>query len=236
MRNQLGTITATLLTIIVISSIIQESVFLRASLNNQLEGDFEIKLKPVGTAGIDWTLENILTDTQITFSNYKGKVILMDFFATWCAPCQESMAEIREVKAAFSSSTLVIISVDSDTENDKEADIEEFASTYQMDWKIVRDTVDLSSFYEVYSIPTFYLFDQDQKVSYSSVGSVSSSTIISKIRSLISGTPTTPSSNPEPLGFWVKNWYWFAILTIFIVIFTGVFYQRSKVIKHNKKI
>ncbi|NHJ86433.1 MAG: redoxin domain-containing protein [Asgard group archaeon] len=236
MSTQSKLILVGLVTTITFSLIIFESITVNASINDHVINDLTMNLKPVGTVGQDWTLENILTDTQISFSNYKGKVILMDFFATWCIPCQDSMAEIRKIKAAFSSSELTIISVSSDSAEVSEAEIEAFAAKYLMDWKIVRDTIDLSTFYQINYIPTFYIFDQNQEVYYASYDSIGSSTIINKIQSLVGVSTTTPTSNPKPLGFWAKNWYWFAILTVFLTVFAGVFYQRRKVIIHNKKL
>ncbi|NHJ48601.1 MAG: TlpA family protein disulfide reductase [Asgard group archaeon] len=203
-----------------------------------IDTTYATNLIDVGTLGIDWTLEDILTDSSITFSSFRGKVIILDFFATWCVPCQDSMAEFANVKNSFSSHDLVIISIHSDSAT--ESTLEDFAVDYNMDWKIVIDTANLRNHYEITNIPTIYIFDTDLRIHHRSEGIASASTLSNIINSILDEykPPATTSRPPgEPLdGFWVKNWYWFGILLVFVVIGSVVFIQRRKVIEHNKKI
>jgi thiol-disulfide isomerase/thioredoxin len=195
---------------------------------------YKTNLLDVGTVGKDWTLKDILTDNSITFSSFSGKVIVMDFFATWCVPCQESMAEFATLKNSFSSSELVIISVCAETI--PETTVENFASNFNMNWKIVIDDFDLPTHYEVSNIPTIYIFDTTLKIHYRNAGSLSAASMTSIVNSILN-----PSSTPQPSGspsdgFWSKNWYWFGIALVFIIVGISVYVQRRKVIEHNKKV
>ena len=49
-------------------------------------------------------------------------MVLLDFFATWCAPCKSFVSTLKEVKAQFSASQLVIISIDIDPDHDIDSD------------------------------------------------------------------------------------------------------------------
>ena len=204
-------------TIIPILILTQTVLFTQSSLGNQQTQDFTPMLKPIGTPGKEWTLKDVLSDMQITFSSYKGRVVLLDFFATWCQPCKMAMAEFAEVKSHFSSSELVIISISTDVE--PESTLESYAATNGITWKLVIDTISLSDYYEVVSIPTIYIFDLDQKVGYADSGVKDASTLIQVINLFLDDDSTIqPSNNHEPTnGFWAKNWYWFGILLVFTI-------------------
>ncbi|MHA1629435.1 MAG: TlpA family protein disulfide reductase [Candidatus Heimdallarchaeota archaeon] len=223
-------------TIIPILILTQTVLFTQSSLGNQQTQDFTPMLKPIGTPGKEWTLKDVLSDMQITFSSYKGRVVLLDFFATWCQPCKMAMAEFAEVKSHFSSSELVIISISTDVE--PESTLESYAATNGITWKLVIDTISLSDYYEVVSIPTIYIFDLDQKVGYADSGVKDASTLIQVINLFLDDDSTTqPSNNHEPTnGFWAKNWYWFGILLVFTIIAVSIYIQRQRVIQYNKKV
>ncbi|MCF2143199.1 MAG: TlpA family protein disulfide reductase [Candidatus Heimdallarchaeota archaeon] len=224
-------------TIIPILILIQTVLLTQSySIVNHPTHDFSPKLKPIGTPGKDWTLKDVLSDTQITFSSYAGRVVLLDFFATWCQPCKIAMAEFAEVKSHFRSSELVIISISTDVE--PESTLESYAAANGITWKLVIDTISLSDYYEVISIPTIYIFDLDQKVGYADSGVKDASTLIQVINLFLDDDSTTqPSNNHEPTnGFWAKNWYWFGILLVFIIIAVSIYIQRQRVIQYNKKV
>lgn len=205
------------------------------------ESEIVTNLLDIGDPGMDWSLKEIISDETILFSNYQGKVVLLDFFATWCVPCQEVIPELAAVRASFSTQQLIIISVGTDPSYDSEEQLEEFASTNNMNWLIVRDTITMTSYYEIESIPTIYIFDTDLNVAYRNVGVTGATMLESVIESIleesgIDPTPNNPSGNNTPAdGFWVNNWYWVVILIVFAVIGASVFVQRQIVIRNNKK-
>jgi len=53
---------------------------------------------------------------HISMDDLQGKVVLVDFWATWCAPCREALPHIREVAKKFQGQPLVILSVSLDTD------------------------------------------------------------------------------------------------------------------------
>ena len=63
-------------------------------------------------------LTNLVNDNQLTFedvlSNNKGKVVLVDFWASWCAPCRKEMPLLKNLKSKFSENELKVIEISID--------------------------------------------------------------------------------------------------------------------------
>ncbi len=66
----------------------------------------------------DLTLKSI-DGTTVSLSDYKGKVILVNFWATWCAPCLKEMPKLNELQAELGDKGLQIISISADDAKDQ---------------------------------------------------------------------------------------------------------------------
>lgn len=76
---------------------------------------------PVGKAAPDFTLAGLSRSQaqqspfdSLTLSRLKGEVVLIDFWASWCAPCKRSLPALRRLKSEWPSATFLAISVDED--------------------------------------------------------------------------------------------------------------------------
>ncbi|NHK32035.1 MAG: TlpA family protein disulfide reductase [Asgard group archaeon] len=232
------TIKITIIFPLILSSIAFSTIISETNDDSTNNLVFNPNLLDTGIFGKDFTLEDILTDSLITFSDFEGKAVILDFFATWCVPCQDSMADFAELKNSFSSDELVIISINVDSE--AEIALEDFAAIYNMDWYIVIDSVNLANHYEAYGIPTIYIFDTDLRINFRQAGSPGVATLRNVVNTILNkdtSTPTPTNTSGKPTtGFWARNWYWFGILLIFIIIGVAVYIQRRRVLEHNKKI
>src|SRR3954447_16082074 len=72
-----------------------------------------------------------LDGKTINISSLKGKVVLLDFWATWCVPCRKALPELKELRHQKAGKPLVVISVSAD--EDRKA-VEEFVRANGMDW------------------------------------------------------------------------------------------------------
>jgi thiol-disulfide isomerase/thioredoxin len=126
------------------------------------------------TLAPDFTLTTI-NGSNFTLSGNRGRVILIDFFATWCGYCLSEMAELKTVYNHFGSSA-VLISVDSD-DSESNAKISGFASNNGIPWIMAGGG---SSVYAAYwhlffpgpdtGIPKLFIIDQNGYMKYDSVG------------------------------------------------------------------
>lgn len=103
-----------------------------------------------------------LKGESISLSQLNGKVVLLDFWGTWCPPCRASVPELKEVVKKYPAEKLVVISVSSDTD---EAKWRQFIAEHQMDWVQYRDTDDrIQSAFHIDSFPTYIVIDKDGSI------------------------------------------------------------------------
>jgi len=105
-----------------------------------------------------------LTETgdKLALSAYKNKVVLIDFWATWCPPCQKSMPFFNELRNQHlkDSFEIVAINVDEDSETAKE-----FLKTHPVTYPIAFDpSGDCPSVFDVKAMPSSYLVDKAGKI------------------------------------------------------------------------
>ena len=95
---------------------------------------------------------------------YKGKVVYLDFWASWCKPCRQSFPWMNELTDLYGSDGFVVIAVNVDHEPDLAAD---FLRQNAADFKVVYDPGgDLAEKYNVQAMPTSVLIGRDGRVRY----------------------------------------------------------------------
>ena len=99
---------------------------------------------------------------------YQGKVVLIDFWATWCGPCQKSMPFFNHLRNEQQKDgfEIVAVNVDEDAETARE-----FLRNHPVDYPIVFDpSGECPKTYQVKAMPSSYLLDKSGKVRYIHLG------------------------------------------------------------------
>lgn len=100
--------------------------------------------------------------TPVDLSAYKGKVVLVDFWATWCGPCQKSMPFLNGLRNEQQDKGFEIIAINVD-ENSEEA--HEFLKTHPVDYVLAFDpTGECPKAYDVKAMPSSYFIDKTGKI------------------------------------------------------------------------
>jgi len=99
----------------------------------------------------------------LSLDSLRGKVVLLDFWATWCGPCRGEIPFLKQAYAKYKSKGFEIFSVSSD--RDVEA-WKRFIKAQEMNWQHVIESsnAEASRIYMVNSIPRTYLLDRDGKI------------------------------------------------------------------------
>jgi thiol-disulfide isomerase/thioredoxin len=123
------------------------------------------KLLAVGTDAPDWSLKDA-AGGDFTLSSQRGKVVLMDFWATWCGPCKLAMPGVQRLHEKYKDRGLVAVGLATWDKGDPKAYMDSKKFTYGL--VLGADQVALE--YKVTGIPTFYVIGPDGKIVFSAIG------------------------------------------------------------------
>ena len=115
-------------------------------------------------------------DKPISLADYHGKVVFLNFWATWCPPCQREMPEIQKLSEKYQNSediAILTVVMPGGQEMDA-AVIKKFLKEKGFTMPVIFDDGRLSSSFQITSLPTTYMFDRDGNVYGSVVGQLSS--------------------------------------------------------------
>ncbi len=154
-------------------------------------------LEPVD-AGVDapvFALPRLEADREsssLSLAALRGRVVLLNFWATWCAPCEAEMPSMERLYAALGGHDfeLVAISVDSDR-----ADVEAFERRFELSFPILLDPdMTVAIGYQVDRFPESILIDRDGRVVARYVGprDWDAPEYVDRIRRLIEEGPDDP--------------------------------------------
>jgi len=105
----------------------------------------------------------------INLSDYRGKIVILDFWATWCAPCRKSIPDLIELKNEYPSDQLEIIGISLDT--DTKEMVPSFIEQHNINYPIAYGDINITNEYGgIQSIPTSFVLDQKGRIYSSYVG------------------------------------------------------------------
>jgi thiol-disulfide isomerase/thioredoxin len=108
-------------------------------------------------------------------NDWKGKVVLVNFWATWCPPCRDEIPDLIKLQDEYKDH-LVIIGVSSDTGPTDV--VAKFAADYKINYPIVMETQELGALFTgIYALPTTFTLDGDMKMVQKRVGRVNAAQI-----------------------------------------------------------
>ena len=109
-----------------------------------------------------------LDGTPLRLSAYRGKVVLLDFWATWCDPCREETPHFVELQRQYADRGLQIIGVSMD---DTSEPVRDFYRQFQMNYPVVMGNAKTGEVYGgVLGLPIAFLLDRDGRLVAKHVG------------------------------------------------------------------
>ncbi|MFL0245748.1 TlpA family protein disulfide reductase [Candidatus Clostridium stratigraminis] len=118
---------------------------------------------------LDFKLKD-LNGKEVSLSDFKGKRVFLNFFATWCGPCKSEMPEMEKLYEETKDSDLVILAVDLAESTET---VRNFINNNNYNFKILLDSNNTAAEkYQISSIPTSYFIDKDGNILDKHIGSM----------------------------------------------------------------
>ncbi len=139
-------------------------------------------LSVVHSPAPDFSLQD-LDGKPLDLANYRGKVVLLDFWATWCAPCRGEIPHFVEFQDKYRDHGLQVIGISMD---DGPKPVHEFYRQFKMNYPVALGNEKVAGAYGgVLGLPVTFLIGRDGRVAAKYVGEVQMPTLEQAIESLL---------------------------------------------------
>ncbi|CAH0177364.1 MULTISPECIES: TlpA disulfide reductase family protein [Peribacillus] len=112
----------------------------------------------IGAKAPNFSLKT-LDGKQVELSDYKGKKVMLNFWATWCPPCKKEMPDMEKYTQQ-AGDDVVVLAVNIDPENDVQAFVEDNGITFTIPLDSQSAKNPVNERYKILSIPTTYFIDK----------------------------------------------------------------------------
>ncbi len=152
----------------------------------------------IGHPAPDFRLKD-LKGAEVALNEFKGKVVLVDFWATWCGPCREEMPDLDKLHRQLSGKDVVVLALDV---NEPLETVAEYIGKEKFTFPVLlADGTDVMDRYGVHAYPTLFAIDKKGVVADVIVGNNPDNA--SRLQALIEKTragapPASPDSTPPP--------------------------------------
>jgi len=148
--------------------------------NSSVAGDFKSGAAPSPAPG--WELPDLAGHT-LHSTDFQGKVVVLDFWATWCPPCREEIPGFIELQIKYQEQGLAVVGVSVDQAG---ADtVKTFAKKMGINYPVVLADAKIPNLYDINVLPTTFILDRTGRVVKQYLGMTPESEIESKIKPLL---------------------------------------------------
>ena len=138
--------------------------------------------KAEGPANLNFTLKD-MNDVDYRMNDLKGKVVLVNFWASWCAPCLAEIPEFIKVREAYHDKGFEIVGISTD---DTPEQLRAFAEKYKTNYPLVQVTSEVEeAFGPVFGLPTSVLVARDGSVCKRHFGPISKEQLEKELKPLL---------------------------------------------------
>ena len=98
-----------------------------------------------------------LSGEQVSLATYRGQVLIVDFFATWCGPCKEAVPHLIALKEKYGRQGAHVLGLAVD---DTPKALRDFISTKRINYPVAQSNEDLETEYGIRSLPTLFVINK----------------------------------------------------------------------------
>ena len=124
-------------------------------------------------------------------STFEGKVTLVDFWATWCKPCEKIMPELQRLSTAYADQGFQVMGISIDDKDDRIERINKFLKKHKITYPVYSDAKNQPAWYtyRVRAVPAMFLVDRDGQVVAEWRGSVDHDVLAQQVEKLVKADP-----------------------------------------------
>ena len=144
-------------------------------------------IKPVMNRAPEFSLRE-LNGNVASLSGYRGKMVLLNFWATWCGPCRDEMPSMEQLSRSFGGQGLTVVAIN---QRENAALVARFMKTHNLNFSTLLDADGrVAASYRVYGIPVSYVIDSDGRAIGMKSGSMdwASPRVVDMFRKLVDET------------------------------------------------
>ncbi len=112
-----------------------------------------------GAAAPDFRLQDVGGAT-VHLSGLRGKVVVLEFWATWCPPCRAAVPELADLHRRFSGRGVAVLGISVDSGNNLSEKLAAFSSAHVIPYPVLIGTEEVAERYGVRSIPATFVIDR----------------------------------------------------------------------------
>jgi len=135
-----------------------------------------------GQPAPDFTLR-LLDGSTLTLADLRGRVVVLNFWATWCSPCEKEMPALQAAWAGYQAQGLIVVGV---AVQEGEAEVREMAARFGVDFPLGMDPGEhIAAAYGITGVPETFVIDPEGRVAHVHIGPVGASELNRELRSLL---------------------------------------------------
>ena len=134
----------------------------------------------VSSSDRNFTL-NDLEGNPVSLSDFKGNIVVLNFWATWCPPCIAEIPDFVTVFNEFKDKDVQFIGVS----NEDISTLKSFAADYNINYPILVDDKNIMEIWGIRAIPTTFVFDRDGQIVFKNVGMMTGEQIRNVIENIL---------------------------------------------------
>jgi peroxiredoxin len=139
-----------------------------------------------------------LDGNPVSLEDLRGRLVWLNFWATWCPPCQSETPVLRDMDEAYRDKGLAIVGIA--VQETTPDDVRAYADRYELGYDIAFDaSADIFDLYKVYALPTQFLIGPDGRILEVVNGPLTDDSARSRVEAWLPRT-SSPSPAPVPSG------------------------------------
>ena len=122
----------------------------------------------IGEMAPSFTIESLTGDEKVSLDDFKGKVVILDFWASWCGPCLVAMPKLSALSDELPEARAALLAVSVDTNPTRaQRFMKKMGATYD---SLIDLSGEVAAMYNLPGMPTTFVIDQDGKITARLVG------------------------------------------------------------------